>query len=103
MLLVCCHSQIGLGLEIVVETPFVDICPLADVVHADSTVAVVPNQIESHLQQTFLRITNLRHTHIVNDLTDQSIKYSFLLKNAAVAVQMIALATWCPFPQLIVL
>jgi hypothetical protein len=61
VLVVSLHNQIGLGWEEMIETTLIDSGTLANIVHADGTVAAIPNEIESHLEQLFFSFARLFH------------------------------------------
>jgi hypothetical protein len=46
----------------VIEAPFVNASPFADLIHAHATVAVIPEQLERDIHQLLFCIT--RATHI---------------------------------------
>ncbi len=55
-----------------VEAPLIDVRAPTDIVHADGTVALIPEEIEGHMEQLFTGITG--GTHRINDaqLTERS-------------------------------
>ena len=78
MLVIGGDDEVGFGGKEMVETALVDLGALANVIHADGTVAVVPHQVESDLEEAFLRLAGLFHRqNNVNSLNTRTRFHSF--------------------------